>query len=683
MPHAKSLLAPLLWTAYILLPAAGWGVFHGAPVGICGAVALFAIWWIWMFGGSLPGRVMLMALLLIKPITGSLLLIDRGMEADYFANAQWAPPAERSTDYPGRTFTRIDRRLEFGAPGSPDLPLYFFNDSTRFNFYQPGEPDRGKLPFSATWNGYVWSRAAEDRRTFYLRGKGVTAELWVDGAQAVRLEPPAEEALDRARWPAGMRRLTVRVSSQSGGGRRFEAGFVDAKGTKTPFSQSELTTRAFAPRRIIIDRTGRFLGVAIDAVLIAMLVYCAGMTLFSAGMRLRRPQRRDAFVALSWLAAMIGGLLFAEPAVHRFIAIEGGQDYLTYESYARDIVLNGPLMLLGRPIGQAAPFYMQPLYAYFIALVHLVFGEDLSGLYLVQWTLAGTTVLIIWKVTERLFGDRTGKVALVLAGMFFAAQLVPLAGFLLSENLFIPLLAGWVLLMIKMASPVTADSESTTAGAGIAGGVATLTRSTLLAGWVFALPILVWARRRTGKGGGAVAMMLAVMVASVALATALNWIAARVFVPVASSFSIDFFQGNLPPKGVDLGPRQEYAGQVLQFAWHMPSAFLQNLARKVLYSLGFFSVLVPNAGTAPGLIATWWAALIGFGVLLWGRVPEGLRGPARAVPAMLSLSHFAAVTIIFPQSTRFTILPLYILLLPYAALGMVRAVDFLVPPEEE
>ena len=94
---------------------------------------------------------------------------------------------------------------------------------------------RATLPFSVAWQGYVPAMHAEDRRTFYLRGKRVNAELWVDGAQTVHLEPDVEEAVDRARWPAGLRHLTVRLSSTEGASPQFEAGFIDGNG-QTCFS---------------------------------------------------------------------------------------------------------------------------------------------------------------------------------------------------------------------------------------------------------------------------------------------------------------------------------------------------------------------------------------------------------------------------------------------------------------
>ena len=50
--------------------------------------------------------------------------------------------------------------------------------------------------------------------------------------------------------------------------------------------------------------------------------------------------------------------------------LSGGNDWLAYESYARDVLLSGPLMTEGRALGQGAPFYYQPLYIYWVALTH-------------------------------------------------------------------------------------------------------------------------------------------------------------------------------------------------------------------------------------------------------------------------------------------------------------------------
>jgi hypothetical protein len=681
MTPAKSFRDPLLWTAYALIPATGWGLLPGVPIGLTGAAVLFVIWWTWWFRGTLAGRRTLIVLVVLKLVAGLGVSIERGLEADYFANPQWAPPVERSTDFHSRSFTRIDRRLDFGGPDGAGFPVYFFNDAARFNFYQRGEPDRGDLPFSVTWQGYVRAPRAEDRRQFYLRGTGVTAELWADGAQAVHLDPTASDAFDGALWPAGVRHLTIRLSVPAGASRRFEAGYVDSDGKQIPFDATNIAARPYPRWRFSADVGVRFVSRIIDALLLVVL---AGMFAWTVARMARAasvhgPARAESIYALSWIVLMAGGLLFAKSTMGRVVILGGGQDYLTYESYARDILLNGPLMLLGHPAGQGAPFYYQPLYPYFLALTHLIFGEDLSGAYMVQWLLAGVTVIVVWKISTRLFGAQIGHAALVLGIIYFAGKLVPMAGLLLTEDLFMPLVMLWTLSMIQMTAPEAGTAD--TIRAGISGGLAALARSTSIAAWVFALPLLSLSRRRAGKSQQAVLTMLAIMIAIVATATIRNWLASRTFVPIASSFGVNLYLGNQPPATITTAPGSDYVSRVIQFARAAPRLFVDNLRHKALYTLGFFSAYVPTDSTAPGLVATWSAALVGVAVMIWGQVNAGLRGPIRALPFLIAVSHFFVATLIFPVERL--IIPLYILLLPYAALGIMRSVDFLVPPEEE
>src|SRR4051812_47262566 len=111
MLQARSLLAPLLWSLYVLVPATGWGLFHGMPIGLLGGAVLFLLWWTWRYRGTLPGRSYVIALVVVKLLAGLFMPVERGFEADYFANAQWTPPIARGTEFRSRSFTRIDRRL--------------------------------------------------------------------------------------------------------------------------------------------------------------------------------------------------------------------------------------------------------------------------------------------------------------------------------------------------------------------------------------------------------------------------------------------------------------------------------------------------------------------------------------------------------------------------------------------
>ena len=93
-----------------------------------------------------------------------------------------------------------------------------------------------------------------------------------------------------------------------------------------------------------------------------------------------------------WLFAAVAAaeaLIFAFPWWHHNMLLVGGDDTMTYEGYARDILLNGILMNGGLPPGQGEPFYYQAFYPYFLAAAHAVFGESMFGPVLVATAAGG------------------------------------------------------------------------------------------------------------------------------------------------------------------------------------------------------------------------------------------------------------------------------------------------------
>ena len=71
--------------------------------------------------------------LIVKLVVGTTLLLPRGFDPRYYANAELAGVIERGVEPASESYTRIDRRLRFGAYFAPDLPLHFLNDTERFN----------------------------------------------------------------------------------------------------------------------------------------------------------------------------------------------------------------------------------------------------------------------------------------------------------------------------------------------------------------------------------------------------------------------------------------------------------------------------------------------------------------------------------------------------------------------
>jgi hypothetical protein len=653
------LAAPLAWTAYIVVAQPGWGWLNGVPLGPIEAAAIAVLWWTWAADRHLPGRGFAILLVIAKLASGGLLL-ERGLTARYFANDTSTGPPERSLEFGTQAYTRVDQRLAFGVKGAADLPLYFINDR-RFGFYLPGEPQREQLPYSAEWQGFLRVDGG-GTPTFYLDcGPGVSAELSIDDRPLVAADGTRRVSAS-ATLTSGWHAIRLRLRAPYGAARRMEAGEI-IDGTTTPFGDHVFAEPA-GPTAAAVDNAMRLTTRVIDTVVLCWLAVLAMM-------RTRGAWRRHHIVYLLWLGALVEALLFARAYWQRVIVLAGGGDMLTYEHYARTIALGD---VIGG--GQAGPFYYQPLYPYFVALTHLAFGDSLFGVVLVQRVLLVATIAWVAAMTRRLFGARTGVIALVGGGVFLYAKGGQWTDVLLAEPLFMPLLAGWTALLVRLATDEATPVGAATAG--LLGGIATLTRSTLLIGWP---PILLlWWASLLARRVQLMAALLVAMLAVVSVATLRNWIVAHRFVPIATSFGINLHLGNQPASALQPTPAnratvydrlgvENDVRAVAEYAIQAPVEFAGGLRDKALYATGFFgrSGLPGGIGTSWMYVGTWLLAAAGMirifatrhaGALVW-------------LPAAGALSHLAMVVLIFPHGyTDRLILPLYPLLLPYAAFAL-------------
>lgn len=707
----RRLGSPVAWTAYAALPVTGWGLLDGLPLGPLEAGVVGGVWWLWASRGSLPWAPLLVVLTAAKLLLGGSALVDRGFLARYYANPDWSRPHERSVEFPSSPLTRVDSRLRFREGRAPTLPLFFVND-LRFNWHGDDQPTRDKLPFSAWWEGHLSVDRGGPRR-LYVRGDGVSAEVTLDGRSVLVLRPHEREGIQSVDVAPGWHRLEIRLSAPYGAGRRFEAGELDrSSGRRRPFSADTVFARPIAGWQIPVDRTIRLLSRVLDVTVLAGLAWLVMMAVvraLRAGLE-RGSSARDAgpmledqgptgrwgnLLALAWLAAGMDAFYFAMPAARRLIVLSGGDDWLTYESFARDIVLNGPLMTLGAPLGQGAPYYYQALYPYFLAVTHLVFGEDLFGVFVVQRFLVAVTAWNVWRLTRLLFGTHAALIVLLAGTPFLYLTAGRLAGVLLGELLFIPLVTLWVLLSVSL---VSCPSGKGALVAGAVGGAATLARSSLLLGWIPALPILGLALRRRHGILWPVGVLTVAMIAVVGLATARNWVVSHRFVVISSAFPLALRIGNEPPSSVGPPPagRQSIYDRlgldvniraVAEYAIQAPPLFLRNLLNKAVYAGGCYSALpqrggilhsrppeltrTPSVGCSMLYLSVWVIAGVGVACRLGRDLADGLPGPARALPGLVGLSHFAVVVAILPHTYGDRhILPIYVLLLPHAAAGL-------------
>jgi hypothetical protein len=672
----KAHLAPLLWIGYLVVPVEGWGLFHGRPLGGFDALVLAGLCWLWWVRRKLPLPLLAVVALVAKIALGATLLAPRGFDAKYYANAEFAGAPEKGSEPADRSVTRTDARVSFLGAENGDLPVYFLNDSSRFNFYLPADPVRAALPVSVVWEG--WLRVSRTGlRRLYVRSPGghVTVSLG-DGFSAT-IPPSPSEWTGYPRLQAGFERLRITLSIPQGGARTFEAGLT-FDGREEPFDDALVFRRPVSSVRRAADSVLRAVSTAFDAVLCTWLLAGVLSAFRSAWRGLAKWRMvRDA-VAIAWTAVIADALLFAWPFLHQMVTLSGGDDWLTYETRARDIGLNNLLMPMGAAIGQGRPFFEMPFYPYFLAATHWLFGDDLYGAHLVQRLLVGGTVMALWLVTAALFGERVGCAGLVAAFVIVYEKVGPWSGVLLTELLFVPLVCFWALQLVKLAIGTNPPARSA-AAAGAVGGLATLTRSTLMMGWPFALgltAISLWPTRRVMK---TMTVLVAAMMVVISLATVRNWVVARQFVPINAYGTFNMFLANAPPTPVPIAPEHKAAYErlgldgnmqtVVEYARRSPGPFFDLWRKRAAYVLGSFATLAPGGGRSIFYMSVSSTALLGLLILILR--PAWLPGvsPATFIPLSLALAHGAVLAMTFATvyGDRL-LLPFYALLAPYAAI---------------
>jgi hypothetical protein len=672
--------ALLIWIAYFVVPTDAGGVVGGLPLGIVESAAILALCLIAATGTRLPAAPLLAGLAIATAIAAAAIPGTGGLRARYFANAVAAGTHERSIEFRDAAFTRIDRRLEF-APGGPEFPLPFFNDNSRFNFYKAGEPRRGALEFAVRWSGMWW--ANEQRPRLYLDGPGAIAEIFIDGAPALTLAAgQGSPIINEVPLSIGWHRLDVTFSSPYESPRRFSAGVMDGD-RRVPFDGSMVVSRQMRGWQMTAHRWLRRIKAAVDIAVLIGLGWLAVVALARSVRDLRQPAiaitRRKQVLWLFTAAAAAEALIFASPWATTNMVLAGGDDTMTYEGYARDILFNGILMNGGAPLGQGEPFYYQAFYPYFLAATHAVFGEMLFGAVLIQRLLA---IVVVWKLVEiavALGSDDIWKAALPLSAAFVAWKFWPIAAQPLNESLYVPLLVGATASFIDACRRPTARAAL---ASGIIAGVTAITRSTVLLSWVIVWMVEWRSWRSRPRRSQLLALTVASTLAIFSLIGLRNWLVAARFVPASTEFGITLLGGNELPEGVTIDLTRhagvyralgigELTATVVEYAITEPGLFAANLGRKTLFALGFYESYAPGWGSSPVYIAVWMTAIAGVGLAFQQR-----RSIYVALPALIAIAQFIAVVIVYPKGERL-ILPIHTLLVPYSSLAAWQAARWL------
>ncbi|HEX8968210.1 MAG TPA: PA14 domain-containing protein [Chloroflexota bacterium] len=509
-----------------------------------------------------------------------------GLKASYWAGAQPGSTPERSTDFAWLTdATRIEPRLDLRGE---QFAVHFFNDASRFNFGPDVQPGRDQLPFTVRWQG--WLLAPSDGERQYVVESTGPARVWLDdqefspGGGSVKTAAGLHSLrAEYSRLPTQVPRL--RVSWQRQPGDALE-----------PLGGADLRWQPSTAS----DTLSALLGLAAQVLFVGVLAVWIVRSLSAWRPPGREPLIR-AGLGLVPLLFLGYGMLLLAPAVGQATILSGLDDWLVYESSARDILLNGLLMDGGQ--GHAAPFYGQPLYPYALALAHRLTGEGLVGPLALQFAALGGVLAATAVLARRAFGAfLDGLVA--LAGMALLLQLEPehfkIARQLFNENLYMPLVMASLIVLVGLARRPAPPRWWQALLAGVLLGLTAIARSQFLLSVPFGLAILwlAWRRRRLDASWKALLILVGVGLAVLPV-TARNLVVSGQLVPISSGAGASLLEFHRPPAGlIDQNALQT---QPLFEVLHLDTPTRTVLAFAKADPRGYLATLLPLGAHSVGL----------------------------------------------------------------------------------
>ena len=503
-----------------------------------------------------------------------------GLTARYWVGPAPGRAVERSTDFAWLNgATRIDPALDLRAD---QFPVYFFNDAARFNFGPDVQPARDQLPFGVVWDGWLLVPSDGERR-IVVESTGPAA-VSIDGAGLsagdARLSLSAglhplhvEYARPEARVP------WLRVSWERSPGGPLE-----------PLGGADVRHQPVAAGGDI----GAWSGRAADAAIAGALALWLVLGLSAA----RAVGIARAVLGAVPLVFLAHGMLLHAPLAGRATILSGLDDWLVYESSARDILLNGPLMDGGQ--GHAPPFYGQPLYPYALALAHWLTGEGLFGPLALQFAALGVVVVATAVLARRAFGSRLdglAGLALVWVLLELEAEHFKVARQLFNENLYMPLVMASLIALVGLARRTAPPSWWRALLVGVLLGLTAVSRSQFLLFVPLALLLLLAAWR--ARGLPALGLMMVGTVLAISPITARNWVVSGQLVPITSGGGASLLEFHRPPAGlIDQGAVET---DPLFNALHLDSQTRTVVAFARADPRGYVATLLPLAAHSLGL----------------------------------------------------------------------------------
>lgn len=240
-----------------------------------------------------------------------------------------------------------------------------------------------------------------------------------------------------------------------------------------------------------------------------------------------------------------------------YFRIQPAVDARTYDEVAMNIIRgNGFRLDMDLPIEKDEVItYQGPAFQYFLAGIYKVFGHHYEAVWFTNALLRFFSVLLIYLICRRIFGNEDRKIGWIAAGIFgFYPDLVEMSAMLMTETLFIFLTILTAYIFVRCYEKITYFNSALLS---ICFGAAVLARSSV--GAFLLVFLFFFYKRRAWKQA---VLSLAIFGLIMTPWAVRNYKIYHVFIPTMANFGYNFFVGNrLDADGEGGNPPELFAAQ--------------------------------------------------------------------------------------------------------------------------
>lgn len=590
-------LSLLIALALLLVPGAPGGPLDGTPLGALGRLMLVGLAILAGFTalfrveGVPRWPVAVLGILLLAKLSACMLGQQAGWQGRYEVVDAAAPAqATFSSGFVTRPY-RVDSAIDFDGPS---FGLHFLNDTLPYASRYPQVPRDQAVPLRVTWTGTIF--LARRRRLAISTACRGSVRVVIDGALQERVsDTPAQ--VQATAEPLGIGRHVVHIVYDKPAQvvPLVSVRLADASTGEILTPVPGVSNRPLSPiaNEAGLATTG-VVGIGAVVVLWLFLGIATGPGSLEPRLRGPRAGALAVFIAVCCLALL--AYRTALPTLGQTVSLTSGDDWLAYESDARDVLHEGLLMPHGQPHGHGGAYFFYPFYSYALAGAHGLIGEDPSAGVLFNGLGIALLPLLLWTLGwHRLpsWAALSGTGAFVL---FAWRCLIPYTRVLLTDNLFIVMVfAALVLLQRTLRN----QRMSTGFASGVVCALAAATRPSFLTFLPLMVLVVLFVPHRYEWRGRLklAAMAVGGMVAGLLPFTIRNVImSGRLVVLVNSWLQLPYFlipPGMANPVGLVHG-RPPTLTESLSMAFDIvrshPARTLGLEVQKLLFTLGFTQI---------------------------------------------------------------------------------------------